>query len=243
MNEAYIPAIITASVALIAATGAQILNHILSINRSKKERNDEIYQEFIFPFLSEVLLYYSTETSFRKDHDVEKEVDIDSLLSRISEKASYGNMKLLSCYYNIIKSDYFFDARGYSKERETLRFMFWYLDYVRGIISKKNPIDEDVLTEVKKIQKLYGIWILTAEEIEFPLSIEFMKYDVFLDNNFLFELDINLLKELVDCNSFLNERRANLLKIIIKEIKLNINKKFKALEELEGHLLEYYGIK
>ncbi|EID42874.1 hypothetical protein [Parageobacillus thermoglucosidasius] len=236
MNEAYIPAIITASVALIAATGAQILAHILSNKRSKNEKKDKVYQEFIYPFLPYVLLYYNTETNFRKGHDVEKEVDIERLLDRISEKVSYGNMKLLSCYYNIIKFDHFFDGRGYSKEINILRFMFWYLDYAISILSKKKPIEQELILEVKKVQRLYGIWILIAQEIDFPLAIEIMKYDFYLNEKFLSELDIELLRNLVDYDSPLHDCRANLLKIIIQELKSKIDYEIDALEELETHL-------
>lgn len=236
--ESYIPAVITASVALIAATGAQILSHILSARRSVRENERSIYQEFIFPFLSKVLLYYSTETNFRKAHDVEKEVDLDKLVKDISGKVSYGNLKLLSCQYEIEKTIHFFDGRGGSEERNTLRFLFWFLDYCYQVISNMKDVEdyvrENMLREIRRNQKLYGIWILVAEEYHTPYShdaIEFMKYDFFY-YDLLPEYPIELIRELIDIEIAVDKRRLEFLKIFVehtasKQEDLEFVKKFR----------------
>lgn len=222
--ENFIPAIITASVALIAATGAQILSHILTARRSRREKERDIYQEFIFPFLSKVLLYYSTETNFRKLHDIEKAVDLDNLINDISSKVSYGNLKLLSCQYEIEKTDHFFDGRGGSKERNVLRFLFWFLDYCYEVISNMKDVEDNVhekmLKEIIEKQKLYGIWILVSEEYHLPYSddvIEFMKYDFFYFD-LIPEYSIGLIRELVDTEPGVDRRRLDFLNRLINHV-------------------------
>lgn len=222
MNEDYIPAIITASVALIVTIGAQFLSHWLTKYREAKKDRDAIYQEFIYPILPQVLLYYDTETNFRKGHDVEKEIDVEILLEKISNKVSFGNMKLLSAYYDIKKSKHFFDGRGYGEERNTLRFMFWYLDYTLEILNKKKPKTEDLLSEIKTTQKLYGIWFLLSEVSEFNLATEAMMFDFYLSNNILQDIRIENIKELVELSSDsgLYKRREEFVKLIIEKWEL-----------------------
>lgn len=224
MTGEYILSIITASVALLAATGAQILAHILTSKRAKKERERTIYQEFIFPFFSKVLLFYDTETHYRKGHDVEKEIDVYDLVDSIAEKVRFGNLKLLSCFYEIEKTDYFFDGRGGTKERNVLRFLFWYLDNSYLVINNMIDIEEDIqkkmLAEIKKTQKLYGIWILISEEYHFTYSedvIDFMRHD-FYYLDLLPEFDLVLIKELVETEVAVDRRRLDFLSIIVQHI-------------------------
>lgn len=237
-----VPAIITASVALIAAVSAQFLSHCLNDLREKRKRMNDIYQEFIYPFIPEVLLYCNTETNLKKGHDVEKEVDLNDLLKRISGKVSYGNIKLLSCYYQIKKTDHFFDGRGGSKERNMLRFMFWYLDYAVEILEQKKPAEEKILSEIVQVQKLYGIWVLVAEEIEFDLSIEFMKYDFYLSKYFISQIEMSSLRNLVANEKSSNYIKAKFLKEIIQELERNKEgDTIPGLEELNSLIeLGYY---
>lgn len=239
MNEAYIPAIITASVALIAAAGAQFLSHYLNKRREDKKENNEIYQEFIYPFLPEVLLYYVTETDFMKGKDLEKEVDLQNLLERISQKVSYGNTKLLSSYYQIKKMEHFSDGRGYTRERNILRFMFWYLDYAFAILNQKKSKEEKLVDEVKRIQKLYGLWAIIAEEVEYNLASELMMYDFNFNQDFFLNLDMKTLRELVDIEDGVNKRRSAFLKKFINEWQGGFEAP--AVEEVKLHLEENYA--
>ncbi len=238
MNEAYIPAIITASVALLAAVGAQYLSHHFNNQRENKKRQDEIYQEFIYPFVSDVLFFYETSTAFREDH-IDQKVDVNKLLNNISEKVSYGNMRLLSSYYEINKMNYYADYRGWSKESNTLVFLFWYLDYVIEILQQKNPKKDSMYKNIIRTQKLYAIWYLVADEIGYPLSIEFMKYDFYLYENFLPEIEIKVLRDLVNSNRVnYRQRRFNFLKMVIREFerKEENDHSYPGLQELKEHI-------
>ena len=128
LSEEYIPAIITASVALFAAVLAQFIGHILNKKRQDNIFNMEVYQNFIAPYLSDVFLYYETETNFRKGHDVEKNINIEGLIDRISMQKQYGDVKLLQCFFDMKVPEYFFDGRGGTKKRSIIYLIFWYLD-------------------------------------------------------------------------------------------------------------------
>lgn len=216
MNGAYIPAIITASVALIAATAAQFLSHLFHAKRERKNRENDIYQEFIYPFIPEVLLYYDTST-YRKGHDIETEVVLENLLERISQKVSYGNMKLLLYSYETKKWDYLFDGRGWSKNRNMLKFIFWYLDYSVEILKNKKPVEETLLSEIIQVQKYYGIWALVSEEIDYDLSVRFMSSD-YLFQKVVENIEMKGLRHLVDSNEIVNVQRAHVLKKVIMEL-------------------------
>ncbi|RAU91039.1 hypothetical protein [Paenibacillus sp. YN15] len=125
----YIPAIITASVALIAAVGTQFISHFLTAKREKDKENKSIYQEFITPFLSDVLFYFSTETDWRKEHDVERTIDRDQVVQQIAEKISFGDSNLINAIFDYTSSITFFDGRGESKNTSVLIVFFWYLNY------------------------------------------------------------------------------------------------------------------
>lgn len=239
MNEDYIPAIITASVALIVAVGAQFLSHWLTKSRERELNNDIIYQEFIYPFLPEVLLYYDTETNFRKGHDVEKEVDIEQLLKRISQNVSFGNMRLLSAYYDIKKREHFFDGRGFGKERNTLKFMFWYLDYTLEILDRKNSKIEGLISEIKRIQKLYGLWVLMAEESELPEATNLMAFDFYLNDDFFQNISIESLRRLVDLDTGPGHdgKRSDFVRQIIKQWESRADgTEIPALTEIKAYL-------
>lgn len=218
MNETYIPAIITAAVALIVAIGAQFLSHFFSQRRETKQRMNHVYQEFIYPFLPEVLLYYDTETNFRKEHDVEQKVDIENLLNKISEKVSYGNTGLLLHYYNIKKANHFFDGRGFQKERNILIFMFWYLDYALDILKNRDQNEsqfeiEKFILEVSKKQKLYGIWYIFAEETEIDNATELMKFDFYIPDEFIEKLNLKEIKKIIktDYTNEISEKRKKFI--------------------------------
>lgn len=67
-------AILTATVAFVAAVCAQWISHLFSKLRERTKENNEIIQELILPNINDVILYLETETHYRKEHDVEIEI-------------------------------------------------------------------------------------------------------------------------------------------------------------------------
>lgn len=173
--------------ALFVAVGAQFLSHYLQSQRIKKEEYNSIYQELVFPFLPEVLIYYETHTNFRKGHDVTKDLNADELIENIRKKSQLGNIKLLIRYNELIKTDYFYDGRGDAKNIGVLKFFYEYLSDVLMIL-KRMKKDNDLTKSVEMIHKKYGIWILVSEEMGYEDATNVMSYDFLLDDNFYKEI-------------------------------------------------------
>lgn len=219
MSE-FTPALLGALGALIAATVAQLMARNSAKNIAEKEWESKVYQEFIFPFLPKVILYYETETHFRKDDHVEKELSLKDLISDISKEVRYGNMKLLSCFYEIEKNRHLIDFVGGIEQRNMLKFLFWYLDYAISILEKMEPKEESLIKEIKEIQKLYGAWIMVTDAFGFITSynvISFMK-QAHLFKDILLSDDINLIREYVEADVGYDERRNVYLSRFVRAI-------------------------
>lgn len=201
--------------ALFAAVGAQFLSHYLQSRRIKKEEYNSIYQELVFPFLPEVLIYYETHTNFRKGHDVTKDLNADELIESIRKKSQLGNIKLLIRYNELIKTDYFYDGRGDAKNIGVLRFFYEYLSDVLMIL-KRMKKDNDLTKSVEMIHKKYGIWILVSEEMGYEDATNVMSYDFLLDDNFYKEISQRKLNSLIADSTESTESHSKNRKIILK---------------------------
>ncbi|MGR6338162.1 hypothetical protein ACU5CE_09935 [Priestia megaterium] len=187
--------------AFIGAVIAQVLSHVFSIVRENNTYNKKVYQEFIYPFVTDVVLFYKTETNFRKGHDVEKEIDLEKLIEDMSEKISYGNMKLMSAIYHYQSSSHFFDGRGGTQERERLKVFFWYLDYTVYILNKLPKKDNEMIEEIINVQKHYAIWYLVFEKLDvYEETVEFMQYDFYFPKWYMDKLSIDELRMVIEEN-------------------------------------------
>jgi hypothetical protein len=172
----YVPAIITASVALIAAVGAQFISHYLTAKREKSKDYKTIYQEFISPTLSDVLFYFVTETDWRKGHDVEKTIDSENVMERISKKISYGDSNLINALYSYTSFITFFDGRGEAKNTSILNTFFWYLNYASFIINNLKNVNKEILERVTYTQKMYGLWTILSDSFGFSTATNILSW-------------------------------------------------------------------
>lgn len=220
MSSEYIPPIITASFALLAAIGAQFLAHYLQNKRIDQEKNNKVYQELIFPFLSEILIFYEIETSFRKGHHIEKKIDAKDFVERISKKIQYSDMKLLARYNELIKSEHFYDAKGDIREIYTLKFFYEYLSYSLEIMEKNKFKEIELFKQIDITRKQYGIWILISEDIGYQSAIEVMSFDFLIPEEFYLNSLLNNLNELISSESKTSSttNRHRLLKCLVNKI-------------------------
>ncbi|MDR7003083.1 hypothetical protein [Neobacillus niacini] len=172
----YTPAIITASVALIAAVGAQFISHRLTAKREKSKEYKTIYQEFISPTLNDVLFYFSTETDWRKGHDVERTINSEKVIEHMSEKISYGDSNLINALYNYTSSITFFDGRGEAKNIRTLIAFYWYLNYAHDVISHLNNPNKELLDRIAYTQKMYALWTILTDTLDFNTSTRILSW-------------------------------------------------------------------
>lgn len=221
--------------------GAQLLSHYLQSKRIKKEKYTLIYQELVFPFLPEVLIYYETQTDFRKGHDVIKNVNVEELINSIRKKIQFGNIKLLIQYNELIKANYFYDARGDMKEINTLKFFYEYLSDV-VLILKRMKKDDNLTKSVELTLKKYGIWILVSGEIGYEDATNLMTYDFLINSNFYEEIPKKSLDSLVaESEDFPSNKRENILSRLVEAFyKENEDMEIEYVNKLNESLLINY---
>ncbi|RAS75226.1 hypothetical protein [Priestia endophytica] len=219
--------------AFVGAVIAQVLSHWFSVRREKSKSNKEIYQEFVYPFLTEVILFYETETDFRRGHDVEKEIPISGVIEKMSKKISYGNTKLMSAFHSYKSSSYFFDGRGYGQERELIKLLFWYLDCVVNVLNKLPKKDKETIHKVKDIQKHYGIWYLVFEKLDsYEDAVKFMQLKDSFPKCYMKNLSIDDLHWIIDSNpKDFHERVQEFLENFINMTDVELEEENQSIEE------------
>lgn len=165
--SSYTPAIITASVALIAAILAQVLSHYLNIRRENINAAKSNYQELIAPILLEVFAYIDIETNYRKGHDVEGEVDKDKLISHIENNIKYGSSNLINALEETKKHQYYFDGRGLDADIQHYYLFFFFLDDLLELHrkSKNKILNKNLKERVIYYQLMYGLWFSIANSL------------------------------------------------------------------------------
>jgi hypothetical protein len=227
--------ILTLFTAFFGAAVAQFLSHFLTLNREKKKEAKSVYQEFVYPFINDVLLFVETETHFRKNSDVEKEIDGEKLLQEISNKIKFGNTKLLESIHNYNLSATFFDGKGYAKDVNKLKVFFWFLDYSFEKIKGFEGFDNQMLMKIQKIQKWYGIWILLAEIYGYHSSINILKWKWVLSEKYIDdEVDVTHLTNLIDYDEPISSSKP--VRIFLNDLKLE----FKSSKNYPGHLNQIF---
>ena len=153
MNVTYIPAIITASVALITAIGAQFLNNWLTYKRENKKYLKEVYEKFISEYFIDVLRYPRVITRIISENEIKKELNLSEVIDAMFQKVHYGDKHLqsLNLEYKTIK---------YSEEplegiEEVLQFKicYYFLQYSNEIF-KKIGFKLEYNVEVQLIQTI-----------------------------------------------------------------------------------------
>lgn len=165
MNLAnYIPAIITASVALIVGVGAQFLNSWLTGRREKKKYLREIYENFISEFFVDILAHLNVSTQPRPDHDVKKDVNISTVIDEMFKKVHYGDKNLQSLSLERKTSKYLDDYKGGTEEILQIKICYFFLLYSQRIFKKINfKLDLGVKFQLEHSIKEYAYWYIYSE--------------------------------------------------------------------------------
>lgn len=163
--ENYIPAIITASVALIVGIGAQFLNSWLTYRRENKKYYMEVYENFISVYFFDVLLYVDTHTNPRISHNGELKIDIANTLDEMMSNIHYGNNILQSLHLDKKTLKHFYDPAGDFKEKNEIKTCFYFLLYAKTIFRKIGlKLMPDVKYRLEYNIRMYGYWYLDSEQ-------------------------------------------------------------------------------
>ncbi|MED4634999.1 hypothetical protein P9443_19185 [Peribacillus frigoritolerans] len=201
--------------AFFGALAGQVFSHYFTKRRDKQKEARETYQKFIYPSLNDVILYFETETHFRKEHDVEANIDSEALTIKISENIIYGNSKLMNAIFKYNSSITFFDGRGYTKDINMLSMYFWFLDYSITTLKKMGKIEVEILKNIQLTQKKYGVWVILTDLFGAEEAIEILKYNWMWKESYFNNLSLRKLKKLMEQNI----HNSNEIKDFIFEIK------------------------
>lgn len=198
MSTSFIPAIITATVAFIAAVVAQWLSHFFSRKRESVKDYKEINQELIFPSLNDIILFIETEIHYRKGHDVEITINTEQLIESIQSKISYGNSDLINSIYRYRNSISYFDGRGEAENMSIFEVFFSFLDYAYEVMKKSNYSDSYLLNIIRKNQKLYGMSFILTDLVGKEQAIYILSHKWLWSSNFLEKVSIGNIKKIIE---------------------------------------------
>ncbi|MFK4391530.1 hypothetical protein ABH916_003458 [Peribacillus frigoritolerans] len=221
--------------AFFGALAGQVFSHIFTKRRDRQKEALETYQKFIYPSLNDVMLYYETETHFRKGHDVERTIDSEVLTEEIAKNIIYGNSKLMNAIFNYNSSITFFDGRGYSKDVNMLSMYFWFLDFAIQTFKKVGKIEKEIVKNIKLTQKMYGFWVILADIFGLEISIEIMKYSWMLKDSYFNRYSIRKIKSLMAKSSY----NSPDIKDFIFEMKFSFENDLKYDDSLPNYIIEY----
>lgn len=163
MPVEYIPAIITASVALIAAVLAQLLNNLLTVRRDKVSYYKSIHKELISKYLSSLLKnaylykrpFEETNLPFSSLQDtiIEMEKDLQHFNSTLQVNYSY---------YSVNR---FLDGANRNVEmRLEFEIAFYFILYAKEVFKRaKIKTDDDFLTQLDHIANRYAYLAIGTE--------------------------------------------------------------------------------
>lgn len=142
MDITYIPAIITASIALLAAILAQSLNNYFTIRRENQKYYREIYEKLISKRMHKFLEYsYLYNSPFDDEYLVKKDLSVIILDMEDSLHYLNGELQMLHSYYKINR--YLDDANENIEKELQFQIAFFYIRYSMEIFRKsKIKIDD-----------------------------------------------------------------------------------------------------
>ncbi|RPK08295.1 hypothetical protein [Priestia endophytica] len=174
MNETYIPAIITASVALIAAIGVQFLNNRLTYKREEKKYLRECYQNLFGPIYSKLwsLIHIEITSHYRPEYEEEWK----KIFKMFDESKKYASVELMETFFEINPT--------YRYGNERIRFAFFFfreLDLIMDSLKINSPKSKNL----KKLIIALETWIMFEVEFNaYIASLSFIYRDV-LPEDFL----------------------------------------------------------
>ncbi|GLY12677.1 hypothetical protein [Pseudobacillus badius] len=210
--ETYIPATITASVALIAAVGAQFVNNWLTHRRENKKYLRAVYEEFISEFFADVITYAYASSSSGKGYNIKEEVDISSVLNNMFKKVHYGDKDLQSLHLEYKTWKYMDDVRADTEVIIQLKICYFFLLYCRKVFKKIGfDLKSDATHALFYNIKLFAYLYICSESRDYEKAVNSMNTITMFKVSILENYSLRYLHKLVmslepeKSEKFLNE--------------------------------------
>lgn len=178
---------------------SQLVLYIQAKRREQSKEYKEITQNFILPYLNEVLLYIELKTDYRKETSVPMiEISPEEIVQKIQEKISYGNAKLMNALYRYFHSAAYYEGRGEAKNLATYEVFYHYLDHAYDTIAKSDFKDEHLLEHILKCQKIYGMAFVLTSILGNEEALKVLSYKWLWSENFLNKISLHLLEDIMN---------------------------------------------
>ena len=222
--QAYIPAIITASVALIAAVSAQFLNSYLTYRRERKTYLREVYNNIYSKNLVLLMQYFNVKFDYRAIQDTKADVDVEEILQKVinnlDEKSEYLSPKFLFLLEKIKREDNRDDGIGNSLENKYLLISLL-LDELIIYQEKIKLFEREHYKIIVKYVFLYKLLLLVYRNFTFNNESTFFimrNSDDFSESKMEYLYSYLLEKSMEDEYNQLYNKNSKFIKWVIREL-------------------------
>ncbi|MEK4978154.1 hypothetical protein [Bacillus sp. FSL K6-6540] len=204
LPDAYKPALITSSTAIlgafIGAIVAQYLSHKLTLKRERTKQLSEIYYKLYSPIIFEIYAFIDICTHFRRGHDINSDVDeaaiYDKIFNHVEANLMFASPRIKKAFFDVKKSKYSFDGSGFMSKISELLFLLNLLEDLHHLVIKTSIYDKENQNDLMA-NKIYLLtWALLlyicADEAE---ALETIKYKWLFDKSLLTEKNYKQMKQ------------------------------------------------
>ncbi|WP_025783340.1 hypothetical protein [Sporosarcina sp. D27] len=212
----YIPAIITASVAFLAAIIAQVVNNYFVISRDNKNYHKQIHSNLISNYLANILrnIYL-----YNKPFDEKNNIfpDLHNTILLMEKDLKYFNPKLQSRYSIYTVNRFLSDANSNIEKRLEFEIAFYFLQYAKEIFIKSNIQTEEDFIEMLNYAAKNFAYLAICTELE---GYNIAKNNLISINQFSIDvLEVYTIEEL---SNIMNDYENQLAEILILQVENEI---------------------
>ncbi|MFK8793506.1 hypothetical protein [Planococcus plakortidis] len=225
--------------AIAAVSGMKIANDKVKFNK-RESQEQEIMNEFIVPFLPDVMGFYQLEVLGKDPFStVDKEKLVDGIY-RLSDKEAYRRFDRHGALFHMRA----FPELAKSERQELLHFLFWYLDFVNNILEDVLNQTDPRIREAKLLEKQFAAWFICHEELQgdAPDSVlELIRHSSYFADA-LKEIEAGVFRELMADEELRSERRGNFARIIFQafEMEASSEAELEAIQQFHEHFNKRY---
>ncbi|MGG3572849.1 hypothetical protein ABES80_10240 [Bacillus gobiensis] len=220
----YIPAIITASVALIAAVGAQFLNNYFTHRRENKNYLKEVYDNIYSKNLVLIMQYFNVKFTYKGYHDRKDGIDVEEILQKVinnlEEKTEYLSPKNLFLLEKIKREEYMYDGFGNTLENKYMLISLL-LDELVIYQKKRKLFETDHYKIIIRYVFLYKLLLLVYQNFTFD---DISTFSIIKNWNNFSEVKMEYLyfclleKSSEDESKLLYKKNTKFIKWVLKEL-------------------------
>lgn len=224
---------------IAAVSGMKIANNRMKLKK-QEIKEQTIMDEFIVPFLPEVMGFYHLEVLGK---DPLSAVDREKLVDNIYRQS------LEEEYWSLDRHEALVHLQALAEpakkdQQELLKFLFWYLDFSNGILKDVLVQSNPLLREARLLEKQFAAWCICHEELQVdaPDSIPELIHHSSYFAGALKEIEVGVFREMMADDELRGERRGNFVRIIFQafEKEAQGEVELKAVEQFHEHYNKRY---